>query len=270
MSAMFKIFHRTIKAVFFLCCGVGLSVPGAGAETLTLVAAANTVDTITSEVIVREAYRRLGIDVVIEKYPGERALKMANGGQVAGDVQRIDNLTKAYPNLIQIRPAINFIEAAVFATNTYFSIKTWEELRPHKTGIIRGIKFAEGGTKGMQRYLASDYAGLFKMLNKKRVDVAVSPSLNGRFQMVNLGIKGIVELKPAIDRFELFHYVHSKHAALAPKLAAIFRAMKTAGQLTAVRSHVIAKLLTPSNTTDAPCVWDYDCLEKGLDFLTPR
>ena len=159
---------------------------------------------------------------------------------------------------------------AVFATNTYFSIKTWEELRPHKTGIIRGIKFAEGGTKGMQRYLASDYAGLFKMLNKKRVDVAVSPSLNGRFQMVNLGIKGIVELKPAIDRFELFHYVHSKHAALAPKLAAIFRAMKTAGQLTAVRSHVIAKLLTPSNTTDAPCVWDYDCLEKGLDFLTPR
>ncbi|MBT6093682.1 MAG: hypothetical protein HOH04_02295 [Rhodospirillaceae bacterium] len=239
-------------------------------ETLTLVTAANTVDTLTSEVIVREAYKRLGIDVEIKKFPGERALKMANDGKVAGDVQRIDKLSAKYPNLVQIKPAINYIEASAFASDPSLSALTWAELKPYRIGIIRGIKFAEGGTQGMDRYLASDYAGLFKMLHKKRVDVAVSPSLNGRYQMQTLGINGISELRPAIARFDLFHYVHVKNAALAPKLSAVFTDMQQAGQLNAIRDHVIGKLLEPASKAKDKCLHDYACLERGLTFLTAR
>ena len=46
-----------------------------------LAVAANTVDTVISEVIVREAYERIGYRVEITKYPPERALKLANSGQ---------------------------------------------------------------------------------------------------------------------------------------------------------------------------------------------
>lgn len=240
------------------------------AETLTLVAAANTVDTITSEVIVREAYKRLGIDVKINKFPGERALKLANDGKVAGDVQRIDKLSAKYPNLVQIKPAINYIEASVFVTDAALSARTWQDLKPYRIGIIRGIKFAEGGTQGMDRYMASDYAGLFKMLHRKRVDMAVSPSLNGRYQMQTLGITGISEVRPGVDRFDLFHYVHAKHAALAPKLSAVFTDMQQAGELSAVRDHVIAKLLEPASEAKDKCLQDYACLEHGLAFLTTR
>ncbi len=254
-----------LSAMMFLAVDTG-----ARAETLTLVAAANTVDTLTSEVIVREAYTRLGIDVVIKKFPGERALKLANGGKVAGDVQRIDKLSAKYPNLVQIKPAINYIEAAVFVTDPSLSARTWADLKPYRIGIIRGIKFAEGGTKGMDRYLASNYAGLFKMLHKKRVDMAVSPSLNGRYQMKTLGIEGISELRPAVARFDLFHYVHQKNAALAPRLSAVFSNMQQAGQLRAIRDHVISKLLEPASDAKAACLRDYACLERGLAFLTPR
>ena len=80
---------RTRHTIFLVIFMILAAAP-VRSETLTLVTAANTVDTLTSEVIVREAYKRLGIDVEIKKFPGERALKMANDDKVAGDVQRID------------------------------------------------------------------------------------------------------------------------------------------------------------------------------------
>ena len=267
-------YHRAIMRALLILLLIALASlaqsGGTKAETLKLVAAANTVDTVTSEVVVREAYARLGIEVLISKAPGERALNMANTGKVAGDVQRINNLSHVYPNLIQIRPAINYIEAAVFVTDPGIKVATWQDLIPHRIGIIRGIKFAEGGTTGMDRYIASDYAGLFRMLKRGRVDTAVSPSLNGRFQMRALGISGIHELRPAIQRFDLFHYVHKSRAGLAPKLAAEFAEMHNSGQLKAIRDHVIAKLLDTPSAEKTACLKDYACIEKGLDFLTKR
>lgn len=253
-----------IWLMFFPAFGPG---PAKAADRLVLAAAANTVDTVTSEVIVREAYRRLGIAVDIRKYPGERALKMADAGVVAGDVQRIDNLSAKYRNLIQLRPAINYIEAAAFSRDRASEIAGWESLRPHRLGIIRGIKFAENNTGDMKRYVANDYAGLFRMVKGNRVDLAISLSLNGRYQSAVLGIDGVFELKPAIMRFDLFHYIHKSRAHLKPRLETVFRDMAAAGQLAKTRAHVIDVLLRQASQNIAICDKDYKCLEDGLSFL---
>ena len=60
-----------------LLCGVGIA-PSRAADKLVLVAAAGTIDTVVSEVILREAYGRIGIDVTIRKVKPERALRLAN------------------------------------------------------------------------------------------------------------------------------------------------------------------------------------------------
>jgi len=244
--------------------------PAQASEKFVFAAAANTVDTLTSEVIVREAYRRLGIEVQIRKYPGERALKLANSGKVDGDVQRIDGLSGKYQNLIQLRPAINYIEAAAFSRDTTIGINGWDSLRPFNIGIIRGIKFAENNTKGMRTYAAKNYAGLSRMLEGKRVELAISPSLNGRYQMTILGIKGIMELKPSISRFDLFHYIHKKHADLKPKLEAIFRKMKASGALLKIRRHVISVLLARAGEGQELCDKDYKCFEQGLGLTVSK
>lgn len=145
------------------------------AEPLVLVTPVNTVDTVISEVIVREAYRRIGTDIVIKKYPAERALHLANQGEVAGEIQRIDGIAANYPNLIQVYPPINYIEGVVFSKSVAFEIDGWESLRPYRIGIIRGIKFAERNTVGMNVLQASVYSALFKMLDRKRFDIIVSP-----------------------------------------------------------------------------------------------
>ncbi len=235
------------------------------AERLVLVTPTNTVDTVISEVILREAYRRLGIDIVIKKYPGERAIRMANLGKVDGEVQRIDGINANYPNLIQIQPPINYIEGVVFSKSVTFKVDGWESLRPYRIGIIRGIKFAEANTVGMKVSSVSDYAALFNMLDKNRFDIIVSPRLNGEYQIKQLGVKGLRELSPSIMRFDLFHYLNKKDKDLVPAISKILRSMKESGELESIRRRVISVLLDRAEKKLPICDKDYACFENKPD-----
>jgi ABC-type amino acid transport substrate-binding protein len=235
-------------------------------SVIHLAVAANTVDTVISEVIVREAYERIGYRVEITRYPPERALKLADSGQADGDVQRIDGLSKHYPNLIQLQPAINYIEGSVFTAGKDISVDGWDSLRPHRIGLIRGIKFAELNTEGMDRHFVGNYPALFTMLNKGRFDLIVSPRLNGSYQLKRLQIEGIGPVEPAVARFDLYHYIHTSRADLAPKLEAVFREMQATGELESIRERVIAELLRRAAEGLPVCDDDYACFEpSGTD-----
>lgn len=242
---------------------VAINRPIFAAETLTFAAAAGTVDTVISEVILRKAYNKLGIGIAIKEYPGERALKLANAGRVAGDVQRIDGLGEKYQNLIQVRPAINFIEGAVFSKTARITVSGWDSLKPHRIGLIRGIKFAEINTKGMKTEKVPDYENLFRMLQKGRVDIAISPRLNGHYQLKRLGITGIHELLPPVQKFQLFHYLHKKNVNLVPKLSQVLSAMQNSGELDRLRNHIVSVILGRAERGLPICDKDYACFETG-------
>lgn len=103
--------------------------PASAEKIFVLVTPPNTVDTVISEVITREAYKRIRITVKIPKYPGERALRLANSGKVDGEVQRIKGIAASYHNLIQVYPAINFIEGTVFTRTQTFIVQGWNSLK---------------------------------------------------------------------------------------------------------------------------------------------
>lgn len=230
-------------------------------DRLVLVTPPNTIDTVISEVITRKAYKRIGIDVEIQKYPGERALRLANSGNVDGEVQRINGIAANYTNLIQVFPAINYIEGTVFSLQKNFQVKGWDSLQPYKIGYIRGIKFAERNTKNMDSIAVSDYTRLFEMLRKKRFDIIVSPRTNGLYQLKQQGIDDIQELKPAIMRFDLFHYLHKKHIKLVPKISAVFAEMEKRGELEEIRKRVISVVMQRAAQKLPICDTDYACFD---------
>ncbi len=262
MDAKITYFKRIVIVSLMV---VGLSAAmtrTAEAQTkLVFVTPPNTIDTVTSEVITRKAYKRIGIDVQIKKFPGERALRLANSGKVDGEVQRINGIAAKYHNLIQIYPAINYIQGTVFSLAKTFKVDGWESLRPYRIGYIRGIKFAENNTTSMDSRAVSDYKTMFQMLRKDRFDIIVSPRLNGLYQMKQLGIEQIKELNPAIMRFDLFHYLNNKHIALVPKISAVFKKMKASGELTQIRNHVISVLMKRAEQKQSICDEDYKCFD---------
>lgn len=240
-----------------------VSEPGAAPpDRILLVTPLNTVDTVISEVIVREAYRRLGITVDIMKYPAERALRLADAGDADGEVQRIDGIAKRYTNLIQVRPPINYIEGTIFTKTADFSVEGWESLRPYRIGIIRGIKFAERSTKGMDTRLVSDYAELFRKLDRGLFDVAVSPRVNGWYQIAELRLTGIRELEPPVERFDLFHYLNRMHVDLVSEISSVFERMKEDGELAGIRARVIRVMLERAKAGLPLCDDDYACFAE--------
>lgn len=260
-------FHLGVRWILFVAtmlitlvgvCGSGL----AAERSVVLATPLNTIDTVISEVVLREAYGRIGLNVEIQKYPGERALRLADRGAVDGEVQRIDGLDRKYANLVQIYPPTNFIEGGVFTTGTVFDVDGWESLRPYRIGITRGIKFAEENTRGMDVYSAGNYEELFQMLVRGRVDVIVSPSMNGRYQMNLMGLSGIRLLEPAVARFELFHYLHKDRADLASRITPVLEVMERDGTLSAIRKHVVAVLMARAKLGLPVCDDDYACFEQ--------
>lgn len=241
---------------------VGVSgTPKANDKSLVLSVAANTVDTLISEVILRVALNRVGIDVTYNKRLPRRALQSANSGVVDGDAQRIDGLSSEFPNLIQLRPAINYIFGSAFSVKSDIEVSGWQDLEPYRVGIIRGIKFAERGTAGMDTVQSSGYPTLFDLLLSDRVDIAVTPSLNGRYQLKAQGIESVFELTPPLQRFDLFLYLHKKHADLVPSIEAEFAKMEANGELAAIRSHVSDVLLAQAERGEPICDRDYACFD---------
>jgi polar amino acid transport system substrate-binding protein len=199
--------------------------------------------------------------VEITKYPAERAIKLANEGGADGEVARIDGIGNHYPNLIQVYPAVNYIEATVFTAGKDLVLEGWQSLQPFSIGYIRGIKFAETNTTGMDRYAVGDYPTLFRMLHHDRFDFAVSPRLNGEFNKRRMDMAGIVPLEPPIEQFDLYHYVHRNHAALVPKLEAVLQEMLDSGELTAIRERVVTEILRRADLGLPICDEDYLCFE---------
>jgi polar amino acid transport system substrate-binding protein len=204
------------------------------------------------------------VDLVIRKVPGARAIRLTTVGRLDGEVQRIGAFKKAFPTLIQVRPAINFLEATVFSSSVKFDVEGWESLRSHRIGVVRGIKFAIDNTAGMRRYIANDYRSLFRMLNLGRLDVGVVPRINGLWHQAWMKSDRILELQPPLMHLDLFHYLHEKHAALAPILAAELSKMRREGRLAAIREHVMTVLIELARNHRAICAKNYKCFEKGL------
>jgi polar amino acid transport system substrate-binding protein len=106
--------------------------------------------TTIAERVLHEAYRRLGLSIVVNKLPGERSLFAANHGQMDGELYRKLGMERDYPNLQIIPVPLLTYEIVIFTLGTSFVVNGWESLRPFTIGFVKGIKIIEQNTQGMK------------------------------------------------------------------------------------------------------------------------
>ena len=220
---------------------------------LTLVAVENRAETQVGEAVLRAAYQKLGIELLIRRYPAERAVRMAAAGLVDGELQATEGMNHDQSDLIQIKPAINCLEAVVFTRSVELQPKGWESLRPYRIGIIQDLEYAENNTKGLNWHIVRTYQSLFKMLENRRLDLVIAPRINGLIQIRSSGIQNIRELPPPIAQFQLFHTLHRKHKKLATKVAGILKKMKISGELVKIQSQIRSNLIEQDDSYLSGC-----------------
>lgn len=181
------------------------------------------------DVIAGEAFRRAGFELRLVKLPAERGLINANEGSEDGDLTRIAGLENRYPNLIRVPEKLVDWEFSAFSTDSTIP-SAWPALRQRAVGHIKGWKIYEQALAGAEHVSTTDDpAQLFRLLELKRIEVALYERRLGLAFIKQRGLKGIRPIAPPLATREMFIYLHRRHATLVPKLAAALRAMKREG-----------------------------------------
>lgn len=196
--------------------------------------------------ILSEAFRRLGMPMQIVHYPMARYAAMLDSGEIDGDPSRIYDYGAAHPNLIRVEESIIDMGFVMYAAKPDIKLKNLEQLRTSGWAVEyqRGVLFCENKLKEVVPQdslssISSGEQGLRKLL-AGRTDVYCDLETSMRRYLNS------PEFKDNTRLFKVFHlatlptypYLHPKHAALAPRLAAILKQLKTEGLVEAYRVQV--------------------------------
>ncbi|WP_229506609.1 ABC transporter substrate-binding protein [Massilia sp. BJB1822] len=179
-----------------------------------------------AEQVLREAYRRMGMNLDVVRLPAERALVSANDGMMDGELYRKIGIERDYPNLMIVPVPLLTYEIVIFTLGTSFVVNGWESLRPFTIGFIRGIKIVEQNTQGMHIEPVATMMQALQKMTMGRTDVVVGNRVSGLAMAKTLKLADIRVLQPPLATFPVFHYLHKKHEALIPKLSAVLQQMQ--------------------------------------------
>ena len=180
--------------------------------------------------LVKEAFRRNNLKIVIVRHPAERAITNANEGIDDGDLARIGGITRLYPNLIQVPETVVDFAFVAFTKKVNIKIENWDSLKPYSIGIITGWKILEENTLGIrQRTKVKTPELLFTLLKNNRADIVLYDRIQGLEFIKKKGYHDIHVLENPLDIRKTYLYLNIKHKDLVPKINRAFVNMKKDG-----------------------------------------
>ena len=180
--------------------------------------------------VLKEAFRRLEIEINIIAVPAERALLNADDGNDDGTFSRIAGMSEKYPGLLQVPEKIVDFEFVAFSRNIDMETKGWASLQPFDVAIITGWKILEENIKNTRSlHKVRDERILFNLLARNQVDIVVYSRLGGKATIRELGLEGIKILEPPFAVREMFLYLNKKHARLVAPVSESLKNMKEDG-----------------------------------------
>ncbi len=180
------------------------------------------------------------LSIAVKEMPAARALAESSSGLVDGEFQRRGGLSETYPDLLQIKVPINWLDFCVFTRTVKFKPNGWKSLQPYRIGYHHGIVVIEEGTKGMNVDAADTNEIAMRKLLAGRTDIVVMNSIDGQLLLRDMNDKSIEMLQPPVAHLQLYHYLHRKNADIAAKLEKTLQAMQADGTILAIRKRILA------------------------------
>lgn len=183
--------------------------------------------------LLTEVYRLAGLELVVEPMPAPRAGLLALSGEVDGELIRTEAHGQRNPRLLRIDPPYYRIQVQAFSlASRRVQVGSRADLARYKLAAIRGLSYVPELTPGHPALtLAQNSEQMFRMLQAGRVDLALDSGLAARHVLERLGLREQLSASPELARYELFHYLHPRHRALAPRIAAAIQRLKASGEL---------------------------------------
>lgn len=180
--------------------------------------------------VAREAYKRLGIEIEIQRVPSARSGRNVDMGIDDGNGPRIDGYSKFYPNLVIVPEKVIDFDFVGFTLDPEINPASWEALADLNVGIVTGWKILEVNITDSQSLIkVRDTEQLFNLLARNRVDIVIIERWTGLYAASQAGIKRLHVVEPPFATKPMYFHLHKKHSDLAYKVADAIREMKIDG-----------------------------------------
>ena len=179
--------------------------------------------------MLKEAFSRIGVEVLFVTLPSERSLMEAERGSIDGDNNRVAGLESRYPQLVQVPESNMSYEFIAFATQPGRAISGWAGLSSLHVAHVIGWKIFEDNVNAPRVTKLPTAKQLFLFLQAGRAEVALFERIGGHYWLSQLGIKQGYAIEPPLAKREMYLYLNTKHADLVPALAKALRGMKEDG-----------------------------------------
>jgi polar amino acid transport system substrate-binding protein len=220
------------------------------AESSLVIGTADGVPLSTSEgmgfhdQIVKEAFRRIGLQIDIVHLPAERALLNANEGIENGVYVRIQGLESEYKNLRIVPEKISEYEFVAFGKNPSLRMDGWDSLQNYHIGIVNGWKILEKNIVACKSLTkVKDAKVLFRSLEEDKIDLAVYNKLDGYGTIKELDQKGIYALESPLATKDMFLYLHKDLEKIVLPLAEALKDMKSDGVYLSIKRNALGRYL---------------------------
>jgi len=197
-----------------------------------------------SDRVIREACKRLGIEVQIIPLASARTLSNAEKAIDDGNFLRIAGAEQKFPHLIRVPEPIIETQFVIFSKKKGLKTLTWESLKPYHVGYVRGWLIAEENIKDVRQVtVVEDRTSLFKILDSDRIELAFAELYGGYYLMHTQNLPHFFIAHPPLATKNMFLYLNKKHEKLVPKLAAALKEMKRDGSYDAIFKQTLAPYL---------------------------
>lgn len=194
--------------------------------------------------VATQAFKRIGIRLIIQNIPAQRALVNANRGISDGDLARIQGIEKRYPNLIRVPEIIWVAEINAFSKDPTISLQHWRDLKRFSLAYIRGwVVFDNNVPKAAMINKVLLPEALFKVVERERVQLALYEKKMGLSVIKQLAIQGVRAVNDSLLMTPIYIYLHKKHRDIIPQLTKAIQDMKQDGSYEEIMQRTLGKVL---------------------------
>ena len=203
-----------------------------------------------ARLVYQEAFRRLGVPLEVEVMPTQRVSAMVDSGAVDGQFMRVPAYADAHPEQVRVDEVIYEVGFALWVSNPALSLSRLQDLAATSlVGVYkRGVELCQRSLSPLvpaERLssVATEHDGL-RMLLSGRVDYYCEIDAALQSALYSPEFKGAAPVRPLLtigDRILLYPYLYKTHAELAPRLAAVLKAMKAEGLLERFRQESLGR-----------------------------
>jgi len=189
------------------------------------------------KVVYAEISKRLGMKIELRTYPPKRTSIEADAGNVDGEVARPYRYADGHPNLVRVEESIvNVIFSAFAVKDSIPQLNGWGSLKGtnYRVEYRLGIKTTEDNlpkvVSSENLSAVTEQALGLKKLISGRIDLFADEE-SGILTLLQTPEfkKSKIRSAGVMDSLPVYPYLHKKHAALAPKMAEILKAMSAEG-----------------------------------------